>query len=114
MAYDEKLAARVRQNFPSQIKFSERKMFGGLSFLVDGKICCGIIGIDLVVQTGPERHEDALSKPHTRPMDFTGRPMKGFVYVSPGGVKTDVMLAEWVQCGLKGVATRKKKVSPQR
>lgn len=113
MAYDEKLAARVRQNFPPQTKFSERKMFGGLSFLVDGKMCCGIIGNDLVIQTGPDHHDDALAKPHTRPMDFTGRPMKGFVYVSPTGVKTDMMLMKWLKCGLDGAASKKKKAPRQ-
>ena len=103
MAYDEQLAARLRKSFPAKVKASERKMFGGLSFFVDGKMCCGIIGSDLVVRVGANGQDEALSKPHTRPMDFTGRPMKGFVYVAPEGMKTRRMLAEWVKRGLDGI-----------
>ena len=72
-------------------------------------MCCGVLGNDLVVQVGRDGHDDALTKLHTRPMDFTGRPMKGFIYVVSAGVKTDRMLTAWIQCGLDGIALKKKK-----
>jgi hypothetical protein len=64
-------------------------MFGGLAFMVSGHMCCGIVGKDLVVRTGPQAFDEALRKPHSRPMDFTGRPMKGFVFVAPAGCHSD-------------------------
>jgi hypothetical protein len=78
-------------------------MFGGLAFMVNGHMCCGIVGNELVVRTGPDGFERALSQPHARPMDFTGRPMKGFVFVAPVGYRTDRDLKAWTQRGLKFV-----------
>ena len=77
MAYDEKLADRVRDILEGDPGVSERKMFGGLAFMVDGHMACGIAGDDLMLRLGAEGAEAALQKPHVRPMDFTGRPMKG-------------------------------------
>jgi len=102
MAYDEQLAARTRRAFPPGTVLTEKKMFGGLSFLVGGKMCCGVIGQELVVRVGPEKHEEALAQVHARPMDFTRQPMRGFVYVAPEGLRTDRMLAAWVKRGIDG------------
>lgn len=97
MAYDEKLAQRVRKILATRKGATEKKMFGGLALLLNGRMCCGVLNDDLVVRVGPERHAAALARPHTRLMDFTGRPLTGFVYVGPRGVKTDAALAKWVQ-----------------
>ena len=88
MAYDEKLAQRVRALVGARKGFSEKKMFGGVAFLIDGKMCCGVLKDDLVARISVEDYEDALSKPHVRPMDFTGRPMRGYVYVEPAALRS--------------------------
>lgn len=78
-------------------------MFGGNAFMVNGHMCCGIIGDELVIRVGAEGHTEALSKPHARAMDFTGRPMKGFVYVTPAGYRTKATLETWIKRGLNFV-----------
>jgi hypothetical protein len=80
---------------------TEKKMFGGLAFMLHGKIFCGVLKDDLAVRVGPERYEKALSRAPARPMDFTGRPLKGYVFVGPGGLKTDKMLGKWIDEGLE-------------
>ncbi len=97
MAFDEALAERLRVLFKRVPTSAERRMFGGLCFLVSGRMCCGIVGRDLVVRVGPDRHDDALRRPYTRPMDFTGRPMRGFIYVAPTGFRTARSLSQWVE-----------------
>jgi TfoX/Sxy family transcriptional regulator of competence genes len=72
-------------------------MFGGIAFMLDGKMCCGVIEDDLIVRVGPERYEEALSEPHVRPMDFTGRSLRGFVFVGPDGYRKNEALAKWVR-----------------
>jgi TfoX/Sxy family transcriptional regulator of competence genes len=114
MAYDEMLQERIRRTVGGRMGVTEKKMFGGVAFLLDGKMFCGIVKDDLMVRVGPERHEQALSKPHVRPMDFSGRPMKGYVYVGPAGSKTDRMVQEWVERGLEFVATVQKGKKPGR
>src|SRR5262245_37220036 len=96
MAYDETLASRVRNILSPASGFSEKKMFGGLCFLIHGNMCCGVPKDELVLRLKPERAEEVLSGPHTRPMDFTGRPMKGFVFIEPGGLAADRQLRDWV------------------
>jgi hypothetical protein len=96
MAYDEKLASRVRALLEGKRGIAEKRMFGGIAFLLRGKMCCGVLKDDLVVRVGSERYSVALSRPHVRPMDFTGRPIIGFVYVGPRGVKTAAALAKWL------------------
>ena len=97
MAYDEALAERTRDALTGREGVSERKMFGGLAFMVGGNMACGVINEDLMVRLDAEDAERALSEKHTRPMDFTGRPMKGFLYVAPGGTDSDDELAAWVE-----------------
>ncbi|MBI3616398.1 MAG: TfoX/Sxy family protein [Candidatus Omnitrophica bacterium] len=97
MAYDEALAARVRRLLARRPALVERRMFGGIAFMVRGHMCCGVLKNDLVVRVGPARYEKALSQPHVRPMDFTGRPISGFVFVGPGGYRTDEMFRTWIK-----------------
>ena len=100
MPYDEELAARVRQMLRHRTDITERKMFGGLAFLRHGKMCCGIVGQDLMVRVVEEDMPLALRRAHVRPMDFTGRPLRGFVYMAPRGLGTERSLREWVRKGL--------------
>ena len=100
MAYNEHLASRIREALDDREDITEKKMFGGLSFMLAGNMCCGIVGDDLVVRVGPEGHEKALAEPHARPMDFTGRSLKGMVYVASEGFETDKGLEYWLGQGL--------------
>ena len=106
MAYDEKLAQRIRQAFGTQNDVTERKMFGGLTFLCGGRMCCGIVGADLMVRVAEDELDELLRRRHVRPMDFTGRPLAGFLYVSPPGFRTDAALRRWLSRGVS-VAIRK-------
>ena len=99
MAYDEALAARVRTAFDGDPSVTERKMFGGVVFMAGGNMACGIVGDEIMVRVGPDNYDDALSRPHARPMDFTGRPTRGMVYVSRPGFESDQDLAGWVEFG---------------
>ena len=101
MAYDEGLAERVRDVLADRSDIVEKKMFGGLSFMLQGNMSCGVLEEDLLVRVGPEAHEAALALPHARPMDFTGRSMKGMVFVDPEGLESDEELSEWVKRGLE-------------
>lgn len=96
MAYDEQLASRVRALLAGRTDVTERKMFGGLTFMIGGHMCCGVNGDELIVRLDPEREDEALSRPHARPMDFTGRRMSGFVTVQPDGLKGS-RLSRWVE-----------------
>ena len=101
MALDTVLLQRIR-NYLSEYEaiLAEKKMFGGVSFMLNGNFACGLTKTDLVIRVGPERNAEALAQPHARPMDFTGRPMKGWVYVSPEGYASDKDLADWLQQGI--------------
>ena len=96
VAYDETLAERIRAALPDRPDVGERKMFGGIAFMVGGNMACGVIGQDLMARVGKEARDAALDEPHTRPMDFTGRPMKGYLYVAPEGVADEESLQAWV------------------
>ena len=104
MAYDRGLAQRVREVLVDQPGISERAMFGGLAFLVEGKMFVGIRNSSLMARVGSERHPDALAMPSVRVMDFTGRPMKGYVYVDPPAIAADQNLKAWVQWCVEFVA----------
>ena len=101
MAYDEELAERVRAVLAGQPGLTERKMFGGLAFMLAWNMCVGVEQERLMVRLGPDRYEEALTLPHAAPMDFTGRPMKGFVFVAPGGISAPAALREWVDLGVQ-------------
>lgn len=96
MAYDNGLAQRVRELLQDEPGVTERSMFGGLAFMVDGKMAVGISGPSLMARVGPERYQDALAVEHVRVMDFTGRPLTGYVYVDPPGLADDDRLKAWV------------------
>jgi TfoX/Sxy family transcriptional regulator of competence genes len=96
MAFDLDLAERVRQALGARAGISERRMFGGLAFLVDGKMFVGIRNASLMARVGAERHRDALAMPGVRVMDFTGRPMQGYVYIDPPAIADDAQLKAWV------------------
>ena len=97
MAYDELLAERIRDALSGRAGVTERKMFGGIAFMVGGNMACGVTHEDLMVRLDAEEAERALAEEHVRPMDFTGRPLKGFVYVAPTGTEADESLADWVE-----------------
>ena len=97
MAYDEHLAARIRETIGAREGVTAKEMFGGIAFMLHGNMCCGVVKDDLLLRLGRELGEEALREPHTRPMDFTGRPMRGFVYVSPEGTEADGDLRRWVE-----------------
>ncbi len=100
MAFNEDLAARVRQVLIERDGYSERKMFGGLCFMLHGNMACGIVRDLLIVRVGPQRYAEALEQPHAAVFDFTGRPMTGWVQVSPAGWAQDASLASWVRQGV--------------
>jgi TfoX/Sxy family transcriptional regulator of competence genes len=98
MAYDEHLADRIRASLKeNRATFEEKKMFGGICYMVDDKMCVGVLNNDLMVRIDPENQERFLTEKDCRPMDFAKRPMKGFLYVSPEGVDMDSDLDKWVK-----------------
>ena len=99
MAFDEALADRIRDVLASRPELSERRMFGGIAFMLAGNMAVGVIGDDLMVRLDPADAERALEEPHARPMDFTGKPAKKMVYVDPQGTASDEELAKWVDAG---------------
>ena len=101
MAFDEAVARRVREALADTQDIVEKKMFGGIAFMVRGNMCCGVIGDRLVVRVGPSGYEAALSRPHAKPMDFTGKSMKGMVYVKPAGFASDGGLKAWISRAMK-------------
>jgi hypothetical protein len=100
MAFDEGLAERVRGLVTKEPELSERKMFGGLCFMSSGNMCFGIVGSELMVRVGPDGYTEALDLPHAREMDFTGRSMRGMVFVGEDGISEDEDLETWLRRGL--------------
>ena len=105
MAYDEGLAQRVREIMFDEAGLVEKKMFGGVGFMLDGNMACGVNKDDLIVRVGPEQYAQAVIHPNTRPFDITGRPMNGWVMVGPDGVDADEALQEWVAQGINFART---------
>src|SRR4051812_43693211 len=102
MPFDETLGQRLREAMEAECPgdtLIEKRMFGGLAFMVNGNMAVGIVGYNLMVRVGPEAHDECVALPHAGPMDFTGRPMKGFVYVFPEGIATNRELRMWVKRG---------------
>ena len=100
MAFDEKLAQRVRDNLQHNPGYSERKMFGGVGFMLKGNMACGVNGDNLIVRVGKENYEQALQEPFVVEFDMTGRPMTGWVSVLPQGLEADDALTDWIRQGL--------------
>ena len=105
LPYDEGLAQRVREALQDHPSVSEKMMFGGLAFLISGNMCIGVVGDQLMARVGPDRYQEALGESHVREMDFTGRPMKGFVYISSEGLDSDEELEAWTQRGVDFAAS---------
>jgi hypothetical protein len=100
MAYDEELAERIREHLASTLGFEEKKMFGGVGYMIRGNMACGVNGTDLIIRVGPEQYEAALAEAHVGPFDMTGRPMKGWIVVAPAGYATESDLRSWIQRGI--------------
>jgi len=118
MAYSDRLAHRVRQVLDEQkIGFVEKQMMGGLCIMVDGKMCVGVNEYNLMLRIGPDAYDKALTKPGCREMDFTGRPMKGYVFVDDSALATKPKLRSWLKLALdynpiaKSSTKRKKKAT---
>ena len=105
MAFDDNLAARIRHALARHKNVEERKMFGGVGFLLNGNLLVGVWKDSLCVRLGPDQAEEALLEPHVKEFDITGRPMKGWVLVEPKGVEDDDQLAGWIQRAMKFVGT---------
>lgn len=101
MAYDEGLAQRIRETLAETTGVVEKKMFGGLCFMLRGNMCAGVSGDELMVRVGPDAYGEALALPHAREMDFTGKPLRGFVYVDPLGFESDEDLESWIERGAR-------------
>jgi TfoX/Sxy family transcriptional regulator of competence genes len=102
MAYNEYLADRIRNAMSdANSAFEEKKMMGGLTFMVKNKMCVGVVKDELMARIGPDAYEEALSAPGVRKMDFTGRPMKGYVFINAEGMDTEQQLAHWLSLALK-------------
>jgi len=104
MSYDEGAAERVRKALSGRRGVSEKKMFGGIAFMLNGAMCCGILKHDLIVRVGAALNEKALAQPQVRPFDFTGKPMAGIVYVGPAGYRSGTALGKWTRWGAEHAA----------
>jgi hypothetical protein len=97
MAYDDGLAQRIREHLQDRPGVEEKKMFGGLCFMLHNHMCCGIVGDTLMARVGPDNYTACLAREHAREIDFTGKALKGMIYVSPGGVDSDADLEQWLE-----------------
>lgn len=97
MAYDEGLAQHIRDSLGGRVHFTEKKMFGGLAFMVRGNMCLGVLGKSIMARVGPEQYCEMLARKHVREMDFTGKPMVGYVFVDADGLSDDAELAYIVE-----------------
>lgn len=105
MAYDKGLAQRIREQFANCQNITEKEMFGGLCFMVSDHMCVGIVKDTLMARVGPQNYVKSLRREHVREMDFTGKPLKGMVYVAPEGVESDEDLKEWINLCMAFVST---------
>jgi len=105
MAYDEGVAQRVREIIADVSCVSEKKMFGGVAFMVDGNMCVGIVKDQLMLRVGPDQYEALLKKDFVLEMDFTGKPMRGLIYIQPEGFTEDKELQQWIEKALSFVHT---------
>jgi len=109
MAFDEHLASRVRAKLATLPGFTERRMFGGLCFLLRGHMTAGVVGSRLMLRVGPDQYLDALAQPHAREMDFTGHPLRGMIYVDEPGMATASALARWLDRAISFVSSQPEK-----
>lgn len=113
MAYDERIADRIREILVDQPEIEEKQMMGGVAFMVNSKMCVGVIKDEMMARIDPDIYEDVLEKHGCRPMDFTGKQMKGWVFISPEGMDKVKDLEYWIGLALdfnkKAKATKKRK-----
>jgi len=100
MPYDEGLAQRIREALEGRPGVAEKRMFGGMAFMINGNMACGVIKDDLMIRVGPDGYEKSLSMAHTRRFDFTGKPLRGFIVVAATGFEDDDALRKWVMKGV--------------
>jgi hypothetical protein len=105
MAYDEDVARRVRALLAGRRDLEERRMFGGLAFLLGGHMTAGVAGEELMLRVGPDAYDEVLRRPHVREMDFTGTPLRGLVFLEPAGFRSDADLRAWLSRAQSFVAT---------
>ncbi len=109
MAYDEGLAERIRDVLAGRDDINEKKMFGGIAFMLGGNMCVGVLNDVLMVRVGPDAYQSVLDEPYARPMDFTGKPLKGFIYVDPEGIDDDEELRLLIDRGVVFAASLPRK-----
>lgn len=109
MAFDGSLAARIRNALTRKKNIEEKRMFGGVGYLLNGNMLIGVWRTSLIVRLGPDAYEDALLEPHVKEFEITGKPMKGWIMVEPEGVEDDDQLNDWIQPTVKFVKTLPKK-----
>jgi TfoX/Sxy family transcriptional regulator of competence genes len=109
MAYDSELAKRIKAKMAGLPSLEEKKMFGGVGFLLNGNLACGVQKNAMIVRVAPEKHAELLTRAHARPFDMTGRPMKGWLIVDAEGCKTDKQLSTWIKEGVDFALTLPKK-----
>ena len=114
MACDEKLVERIRASLADESDVVEKKMFGGLAFMLRGNMACGVTGDDLMLRVGKEHHEEALALPHAREMDFTGKPMRGFIFVAAEVCKTAKSLGQCLVLAREYAQTLPDKKAPKK
>jgi hypothetical protein len=105
MTFSERTVYQIRRVMKNTPGLSERHMYRGVTFMVKGNMCCGYLDEQLVVRLGPDEYEVALRQPHVHPMDFTGRPLPGFVFVDRKGFSSDRTLKQWIDRGMSFVST---------
>ncbi len=105
MAFDASLAERVRKSLSKHDNLSERRQFGGVAFLIDGNVACGIIGNDMLVRVGPALHDKVMLEKNVKEFSLTGRPSKGWVIVGSGALKTASQLGRWLKLGVDFAST---------
>lgn len=103
MEFENDLERRIRGILSDKLHLETRKMFGGVCFLLRGHMLCGIAKGKFVARIGPDAYEEALQEPHVLPMDFTGKPLKGMVYVLPAGIQTNAVLTNWIDRSIEFV-----------
>jgi TfoX/Sxy family transcriptional regulator of competence genes len=105
MAYDEGVAQRIREILEKRDDVVEKKMFGGIAFMVRGNMCVGVSKSYVMVRADTHRYAELAAHPHVRPMEMGGRAMKGFLFIAPEGYESDEDLAGWVDTALEYVLT---------
>jgi TfoX/Sxy family transcriptional regulator of competence genes len=113
MAYDEELAGRVRAALDDEPAYAERKMFGGIAFMLGGNMCCGVINDELMVRVVHDDYAALLKRPHAREMDFTGRPMKGYLFVAAAGCAKAAALQSWLDIAVRHARMLPPKLKPK-